>query len=102
MIALADLLRDVSGQLGAHGYGFALVGGLAVSAWTDPRFTRDGNDIETDLPTGFDEAVLGGKVEEKENRVVAWLRRRYEPVLHKALRLRVPVIAGAAVLTVSR
>ncbi len=43
---------------------------------------------------------LGGKVEEKENRVVAWLRRRYEPVLHKALRLRVPVIAGAAVLTV--
>lgn len=41
MIALADLLRDVSGQLGAHGYGFALVGGLAVSAWTDPRFTRD-------------------------------------------------------------
>ena len=24
MIALADLLRDVSGQLGAHGYGFAL------------------------------------------------------------------------------
>ncbi|WP_397543958.1 DnaJ C-terminal domain-containing protein [Roseovarius salis] len=28
-----------------------------------PLFTRDGNDIEVELPITFDEAVLGGKVE---------------------------------------
>ncbi len=28
-----------------------------------PRFTRDGNDIEVDLPISFDEAVLGGKAD---------------------------------------
>jgi len=43
---------------------------------------------------------LGGRVEEQENRVVAWCRRRYEPLLRRALRLRVAVVAGAAVLTV--
>lgn len=43
---------------------------------------------------------LGGKVDEKENRIVAWCRRRYEPLLRSALRLRVGVVAGAAALTV--
>lgn len=43
---------------------------------------------------------LGGWVDERENRVVAWCRRRYEPVLRAALRLRVAVVAGAAALTV--
>lgn len=28
-----------------------------------PRFTRDGNDIEVELPVSFDQAVLGGKAE---------------------------------------
>jgi len=41
--------------------------------------------------------VLGGKVEEKENRVMAWLRRRYEPLLGLALR-RGPLVATGAVL----
>lgn len=41
MSALTDLLRLVSDELAASGTQFALVGGLAVSAWTDPRFTRD-------------------------------------------------------------
>lgn len=41
MSALADLLRLVSAALAANGTPFALVGGLAVSAWTDPRFTKD-------------------------------------------------------------
>ncbi len=43
---------------------------------------------------------LGGKVEEKENRVMAWCKRRYQPLLRAALRLRMPVLAGAALLTV--
>jgi cobalt-zinc-cadmium resistance protein CzcA len=43
---------------------------------------------------------LGGNVDEKENRVIAWCKRRYEPLLRAALRLRVAVVAAAAVLTV--
>ncbi len=43
---------------------------------------------------------LGGKVDERENRVVAWCKQRYEPLLRSALRLRVAVVAGAAALTV--
>ena len=34
-------LRDVAGQLDAAGVQWALVGGLAVSVRTEPRFTRD-------------------------------------------------------------
>ncbi len=44
--------------------------------------------------------VLNGKVEEKENRLVAWVRRRYEPILAWALRRRMAVMAGAAALVV--
>jgi heavy metal efflux pump (cobalt-zinc-cadmium) len=43
---------------------------------------------------------LNGKVEEKENRLVAWVRRRYEPILAWALRRRMAVMAGAAALVV--
>ena len=43
---------------------------------------------------------LGGKVDERENRVVAWCSRRYQPLLHGALRMRVAVVAGAVALTV--
>ena len=42
--------------------------------------------------------ALGGKVEEKENRVMAWLRRRYEPLLGFALRRGALVGIGAVVL----
>jgi predicted nucleotidyltransferase len=38
---LAGLLRDIVGALEAVPPPFALVGGLAVSARTEPRFTRD-------------------------------------------------------------
>ncbi len=41
-----------------------------------------------------------GKVEEKESRIMAGARRLYEPALETALRLRVPFVAGAAVLVV--
>ncbi|TMN19393.1 CusA/CzcA family heavy metal efflux RND transporter [Pseudoxanthomonas sp. X-1] len=42
--------------------------------------------------------ALGGKVEEKENRVMAWLRRCYEPLLGFALRRGALVGVGAVVL----
>lgn len=44
---------------------------------------------------------LGGNVAEKENRLIAWCRKRYAPLLRKSLRLRMPVIAAAAVLVVA-
>lgn len=43
---------------------------------------------------------LGGKVEEKENRVLVFIRRRYEPLLHWAIKLRVAVVVFAAGLVV--
>ncbi len=36
---------------------------VTVHVRPHPRFIRDGNDIEVDLPITFDEAVLGGKAE---------------------------------------
>lgn len=41
MSPLATLLREVAQALAAAGTPFALVGGLAVSVRTEPRFTRD-------------------------------------------------------------
>jgi len=38
---------------------------------------------------------LGGRVEEKENRLVAWARRGYAPLLAWSLRWRIPVVAAA-------
>ena len=43
---------------------------------------------------------LGGKVQEKESRVVRAVRRVYAPVLEWTLRFRLPVVAGAAGLVV--
>ncbi len=43
---------------------------------------------------------LGGRVEEKENRVMAWMRRRYAPLLGWSLRHGRIVIGSAAVLVV--
>ena len=50
------------GQPGVGGgpAGDALVE-IAVAA--HPVFTRDGNDVEVDLPIGFDEAVLGARID---------------------------------------
>ena len=43
---------------------------------------------------------LGGRVEEKENRLMAWLRRHYEPLLEAVLRRGRWAVAGALVLVV--
>lgn len=43
---------------------------------------------------------LSGKIEEKDNRIVAFAKRLYAPVLDAALRLRVPFLAGAVVFVV--
>ncbi|MFZ1470381.1 MAG: DnaJ C-terminal domain-containing protein [Paracoccaceae bacterium] len=50
---------------GQPGYGGGPAGDayVAISVSAHPVFTRDGNDIEIDLPIGFDEAILGAKVE---------------------------------------
>ena len=42
---------------------------------------------------------LGGKVQEKENRVMRWAKRRYAPLLAWALHRRMWVMGGAAALT---
>src|SRR5690606_19367392 len=41
---------------------------------------------------------LGGRVEEKENRLIQWTRRRYTPVLAWSLRRRPWVLGGALAL----
>jgi len=44
--------------------------------------------------------ALGGRVQEKENRLMSWLRRRYEPLLDGSLR-HGRIIAGLAILLVA-
>lgn len=41
MSRLQAVLSRVMGDLTAEGFRFAVVGGLAVSTWVEPRFTRD-------------------------------------------------------------
>ena len=41
MTRVEKVLRDVAAALDARGHRFALIGGLGVSARTEPRFTRD-------------------------------------------------------------
>lgn len=41
MTLLHDVLLRTLAELSGLGADAALVGGLAVSAWTEPRFTRD-------------------------------------------------------------
>lgn len=45
-------------------------------------------------------AFLGGRVQEQENRLLLAIRRGYAPLLRWALRARVAVVAGAALLVV--
>lgn len=44
--------------------------------------------------------AMGGKVEEKENRLVVWLKARYAPALRRSLAWRWRVVAAASVLVV--
>lgn len=44
---------------------------------------------------------LGGHVAEKENRLIAWCSHRYAPLLRASLRLRMPLVAAAALLVVA-
>ena len=41
MNPLKEVLRLVASELGSAGHGWALIGGLAISARLEPRFTRD-------------------------------------------------------------
>jgi len=66
---LSEVLREVATVLSARRVAFALVGGLAVSVRTEPRFTRD-----------VDLAVVAANDREAEA-VVAALAPRYEPVM---------------------
>ncbi|MGU7895852.1 efflux RND transporter permease subunit, partial [Escherichia coli] len=43
---------------------------------------------------------LGGRVQEKDNRIMSWARRRYEPALRWSLRHIRLVVASAAALVV--
>ena len=43
---------------------------------------------------------LGGKVDEHENKLMAWTKRRYAPMLAWSLRHRMPVMLGAVALVV--
>lgn len=82
---LADVLREVAAALHAEGVAFALVGGLAVSARTEPRFTRD-----VDLAV----AVAGDREAEA---VVGALAPHYVPVAilqHEALQRMASVRLG--------
>ncbi|TXI48440.1 MAG: CusA/CzcA family heavy metal efflux RND transporter [Lysobacter sp.] len=44
---------------------------------------------------------LGGKVDEHENKLMAWTKRRYAPMLAWTLRHRMPVMLGALALVVA-
>lgn len=63
---LFQKLRDVSDALGDHGLEWALVGGLAVSAYVEPRFTRD-----------IDVAVAVKDDAHAETVIHAWLGRGF-------------------------
>lgn len=66
---LAGALERVTIALGELGAQFALVGGLAVSSRTEPRFTRD-----------VDLAIAAASDEEAEALLYALMQRGYTPI----------------------
>ena len=65
MTSFEGALREVTGHLAHAGVRFALIGGLAVSARTEPRFTRDADlavavtsDAEAEAPHYEVDAVV--------------------------------------------
>lgn len=71
MTPLADVLTRIAGELGGLGAPYALVGGLAVSVRTEPRFTRD-----------VDLAVAVGSDDEAEAIVRALRASGYRVLAH--------------------
>ena len=76
MTSLEAALRRIDRDLTEAGFSFALVGGLAVSARTEPRFTRD-----ADLAV----AVAGDAEAEDLIRRLRTLGYRVESVLERAV-----------------
>lgn len=87
--ALGDLLRAavrVEQLFRNHGWGYCLIGGVAVQRWGNPRFTRD---IDVTLLTGFgDEAsFLDRLLEELQPR---FDNAREFALAHRVLLARTP------------
>ena len=59
MTSLEAILRRIKADLTQAGVSFALIGGLAVSVRTEPRFTRDADPRSRRLPPG---AITGGAI----------------------------------------
>src|SRR5207302_2259788 len=51
VITLFDAARDLQTLLEGRGWGFCIIGGIAVLRWGEPRFTRD---VDVTLLAGFD------------------------------------------------
>jgi hypothetical protein len=76
--SLETALRHICADLTRTGHPFALVGGLAVSARTEPRFTRDA-DIAVAMADDADAERLVRNLRSGGYAVDAVLREQVEP-----------------------
>lgn len=72
---LLDALELVLARLDEQGIGTALLGGLAVSAWTEPRFTRD-VDLAVAVRTDADAELLVRRLGEHGYRLLATVEQK--------------------------
>lgn len=74
MTSLESVLRTVSTDLADSGVAFALVGGLAVSVRTEPRFTRDA-DLAVALADDAEAEALVNRLQSRGYRVATVLEQ---------------------------
>jgi predicted nucleotidyltransferase len=72
---LFEALARILSRLDGHGAGAALLGGLAVSVWTEPRFTRD-IDLAVAVRTDVDAERLVRNLSEAGYRVLATVEQK--------------------------
>jgi len=93
MTPLADVLAQIADELTKLGARFALVGGLAVSVRTEPRFTRD-----VDLAVAVaDDAEAEGIVRALRERGYRVLAHLEQTAAGRLASVRLGTVAGAVV-----
>ncbi|MDX1632472.1 MAG: nucleotidyl transferase AbiEii/AbiGii toxin family protein [Thermoanaerobaculia bacterium] len=95
MTSLQTHLADIAGFLEDHGVSWALIGGLAVSARTEPRFTRD-IDIAMDPSSRGGAEDLVRELDEIDFRPVASLEQESAGLL-ATVRIASPTREGAVI-----
>ncbi len=97
MTPLLEAAAEVAGWLDREGIPYAIIGGLAVARWADPRFTKD-VDFTVPAPYGEEQGMaarLVSALRPRRHDAVAFARDSRVVLLHASNGVPVDVALGA-------